>query len=211
MPQHHDCLIITANPGNGGGSAPSLPAGTAVHLPPESETHHRASDRAFTSGRKDRLDKLTFRDEGQVDVPAALLAGFAAGVVFVGTMFVEIRLSGKQLNDLVLLGRPITGNPETAAVAGLPIHLLNSAGLALVYAVYVRERLPGPPAVRGTLFALIENALLYPFTSFEGNHPAIRDGQVDRYWSLSSHLWTVPRHVAFGLVLGSLYERIRKN
>jgi hypothetical protein len=148
-------------------------------------------------------------EEERLNVGAATLAGVAAGLLYAGTMYAEIRLSGRKLNDLVLLGRPFTGNPENAALAGLPIHLLNSTGLALLYAAYGRRRLSGPPAVRGTIFTLIENVVLYPFAYFEDIHPAIKDGQVDRYWSLKSHLWTVPRHVVYGLTLGPLYERLR--
>jgi hypothetical protein len=155
------------------------------------------------------LDRLTKKRKDQVDASAAVLAGIVAGLLYAGTMYVEIRLSGRKLNDLALLGRPFTGNPKTAELAGLPIHLLNSAGLALVYAAYGRKRLPGPPAIRGTIFTLIENVVLYPLTYFEGVHPAIQDGQVDRYWSIRSHLWTVPRHVIYGLTLGTLYERFR--
>lgn len=145
------------------------------------------------------------------DLRSATLAGFAAGAVFVATMKIDNRLSGKKLDDLVLLGRPITDNPRTAALAGAPIHLLNSAGLGVVYAAFGRQWLPGPSAFRGALFSLIENAVLYPLTIFEGSHPAIKDGQIDRYWSLSSHLWTAPRHIAYGAVLGSLYERLRND
>jgi uncharacterized protein DUF6789 len=155
------------------------------------------------------LERLRFWNPERVDAPAAAIAGVVAGIAFSGTMYVEIRLSGRKLNDLVLLGRPLTGSPDKAALAGFPIHELNAAALGVVYATYGRNRLPGPPALRGALFTLIENVVLYPLTYFEGIHPAVKDGQVDRYWSLHAHLWTVPRHVAYGLVLGSLYERLR--
>lgn len=145
----------------------------------------------------------------QFDAKAAVVAGVAGGAVFIVTMKLEIRLSGRNLNDLVLLGRPVVRNPETAARAGLLMHGLSSAGLGALYATFARQLLPGPPAVRGALFATVENTLLYPVTALEGAHPAINDGQIDHYWSLRSYLWTVPRHLAYGLVLGSLYERLR--
>jgi len=139
------------------------------------------------------------------------MAGLVAGIVFVATMKIDNRFSGNKLDDLVLLGRLVTGNPRTAALAGTPIHLFNSAVLGVVYAAFGRQWLPGPPAFRGALFSLIENAVLYPLLIFEGAHPAIKDGQIDRYWSLSSHLWTAPRHIAYGAVLGSLYERLQND
>ena len=38
----------------------------------------------------------------------------------------------------------------------------------------------------------------------------IRDGQIDRYWPLTAYLLSIPRHVTYGAVLGSLYERLRR-
>jgi hypothetical protein len=51
--------------------------------------------------------------------------------------------------------------------------------------------------------------ILYPITLFEDIHPAIRTGQVDRYFTWPAFWQSVPRHIAFGAVLGVLYERLR--
>jgi hypothetical protein len=79
--------------------------------------------------------------------------------------------------------------------------------LAALYGA-IEHRIPGPPWLKGILFANVENAILYPITVLEDRHPAIRDGQVDRYFNWPAFWQSVPRHVAYGVVVGSLYDRI---
>jgi hypothetical protein len=110
------------------------------------------------------------------------------------------------VDDLVILGRQFISNPNHARVVGGMIHAVNSVGLAALYAL-VEPRLPGPPWVRGVLFSNIENIVLYPITMFEDHHPAVRDGQVDRYFNWPAFWQSVPRHIAYGAVLGTLYSR----
>ena len=84
-----------------------------------------------------------------------------------------------------------------------------SAGnLARFYAMLER-RIPGPPWLKGVIFANLENVILYPITRFEDMHPAIRTGMVDRYFTWPASWQSVPRHIAFGAVLGALYDRLR--
>ena len=59
------------------------------------------------------------------------------------------------------------------------------------------------------IFATVENVILSPITRFEDIHPAIRTGQVDRYYNWPAFWQSVPRHIAFGVVLGTLYDRLR--
>jgi hypothetical protein len=51
--------------------------------------------------------------------------------------------------------------------------------------------------------------ILYPVTRFEDIHPAIRTGQVDRYYNWPAFSQSVPRHIAFGALLCVLYDRMR--
>src|SRR5829696_3418070 len=60
----------------------------------------------------------------------------------------------------------------------------------------------GCPGKKGVIFANVENVILYPITLFEDNHPAIRMGQVGRYFNWPAFWQSVPRHIAFGAVLG---------
>jgi hypothetical protein len=68
------------------------------------------------------------------------------------------------------------------------------------------RRLSGPAWLKGIIFANVENVILYPITWFEDIHPAIRDGQVDRYFNWPAFWQSVPRHIAFGAVLGVVYN-----
>ena len=40
-------------------------------------------------------------------------------------------------------------------------------------------------------------------------HPAIRDGQLDDYWSLPAFVESLPPHLVYGAIVGPLYERFR--
>ena len=143
------------------------------------------------------------------DPKAALIAGLAAGTAYVATMEFDNRLSGINQDDLALVGRPLVEGPDHARTVGLPIHVFNSVSLALVYAALAHDRFPGPPWFRGALFAMLEDTVLYPLALLERYHPGIRNGEIDRYWNWSAYLLSIPRHVAYGAVLGSLYERLR--
>ena len=132
-----------------------------------------------------------------------VVAGLAAGAAFALVLEADLRLTGNNADDFVILGRPFVKQREHAHRLGAVIHAFNSIALAALYA-RVHNRLPGPPWLKGVLFANIENALLYPITVFEDLHPAIQDGQVDRYFTWPSFWQSVPRHIAYGAVLGVL-------
>ena len=153
---------------------------------------------------------MALRSRKQVDVVAALIAGLAAGATYIVTMEIDNRLSGINEDDLKLLGRPFVADPDRAKPAGIPVHFGNSVALALAYARVAHDRLPGPPWLRGAVFATIENTALYPIAKLEGYHPGVRDGQIDRYWTLPAFLLSIPRHLTYGAVLGTLYDRIRR-
>jgi hypothetical protein len=159
-------------------------------------------------GRRENR-KVLKRLTGDVDVNAATIAGLAAGAVFVATMEIDTRVTGMAIDDLALLGRPFVRGPEHARLAGAPIHFGNSAALAIAYAAVAHDRLPGAPWLRGVLFALVEGTVLYPLAALEQHHPGIRKGEIDRYWSLRAYLQSIPRHITYGAVLGSLYDRLR--
>ncbi len=143
------------------------------------------------------------------DWRAVGLAGAAAGAVFVAVLEADLRLTGNDVDDLVLLGRPFVRDRKRARLAGLTIHTVNSVVLAGVFAS-IADRLPGPCWLRGVIFANVENLALYPLLVFEDHHPAIREGVLDDYWTWSSFLQSIPRHVAYGAVLGAVYERLHR-
>ena len=144
----------------------------------------------------------------ELDPKAVAISGLAAGAAYVAVLETDLRLTGRNVDDLMVLGRPFTEEPAKARALGSAIHALNSLALASLYAMLER-RIPGPAWLKGVLFANVENVILYPITRFEDIHPAIRTGLVDRYFTWPAFWQSVPRHIAFGAVLGVLCDRSR--
>ena len=144
----------------------------------------------------------------QLDPKAVAISGLAAGAAFVAVLETDLRLTGRNVDDLMILGRPFTEEPAKARALGGAIHAVNSLALASLYGLLER-RIPGSAWLKGVIFANVENVILYPITLFEDIHPAIRTGQVDRYFTWPAFWQSVPRHIAYGAVLGVLYDRLR--
>jgi hypothetical protein len=151
--------------------------------------------------------KILTRRVRQLNTRAVVVSGLAAGVAFVAVLEADLRLTGRNVDDLAVLGRPFVTDPNTARIAGGAIHAINSVALASLYGL-IEHRVHGPGWLKGVVFANVENLILYPITILEDKHPAIRDGQVDRYFNWPAFWQSVPRHVAYGAVLGTLYERL---
>jgi hypothetical protein len=132
--------------------------------------------------------------------------GILAGLAYAATAEIDNRISGKRLDDLALLGRPFVPDERQARKAGLAIHLANSVVLAGIFQ-YVRRWIPGGSVSQGVTFALVENTLLYPIAALEDLHPGIRNNEIDRYFTLPAYLLSIPRHIAYGVVLGFLAGR----
>jgi hypothetical protein len=143
-----------------------------------------------------------------LDANAVAVSGLAAGAAFVAVLEADLRLTGRNVDDLMILGRPFAEELTKARAIGGAIHAVNSLALATLYAM-LEPRLPGPAWLKGIVFANVENVVLYPITMFEDIHPAIRLGEVDRYFTWPAFWQSVPRHIAFGAVLGILYDRLR--
>ncbi len=142
---------------------------------------------------------------------AGAVAGIIAAALFAAEMELDRRLLRHNTDDFILLGRMVSADPAQARVAGLGIHLINGALVGAVYGLAFHEWLPGPPAARGATFANAENVSLYPLGLLEHHHPAIREGQIAPYWNLTAFFQETIRHVAFGLALGSLTERLLRS
>jgi hypothetical protein len=144
----------------------------------------------------------------QLDAKAVAVSGLAAGTAFVAVLEADLRLTGRNVDDLMILGRPFFADPTKARAIGGAIHALNSLALAGLYGMLER-RIPGPAWLKGVVFTNVENVILYPGTRFEDIHPAIRTGQVDRYYNWPAFWQSVPRHIVFRVVLGMVYDRVR--
>jgi xanthosine utilization system XapX-like protein len=91
---------------------------------------------------------------------------------------------------------------------GMVMHFGNGAALGVVYALIAHGRLPGPPIVRGLTFTTVETVGLYPLALLEGFHPGIKEGHLRSYLSKTAFAQQVLRHIAYGIVLGPLTERL---
>lgn len=148
--------------------------------------------------------------DARADLPAAAVAGAVAGAAFLLAMAGDLALVKHKADDRILLGRFVTADPDRARSVGTVLHLASGAALGMVYAAVAQERLAGPPWLRGAIFATVENTLLYPLALLENHHPGIRDGHLDRYWTPVAFAQSIPRHLVYGAVLGSLYARLRR-
>ena len=144
----------------------------------------------------------------ELEPKAVAISGLAAGAAFVAVLEIDLRLTGRNVDDLMVLGRSFTENPEKARALGGAIHAVNSLALASLYGL-VERHIPGPSWLKGIIFSNVENVILYPITLFEDIHPAIRTGMVDRYFTWPAFWQSVPRHIAYGAVLGVLYDRLQ--
>jgi hypothetical protein len=137
------------------------------------------------------------------------VAGLAGGIAFAVTMFADMAISRRRVNDFQMLAGfgPLE---KTWRVTGPLIHMAASASMGAIYAL-CEPRLRGPGWLRGVTFGLTENALLWPAVVLVDRfHPAIRRGDLpsfNRPWPFIAENF---RHVAYGLVLGLVFERIAR-
>lgn len=136
------------------------------------------------------------------------IAGLAAAIAYAVEQEFDLRAFDHNTDDLTLLGRMVTGDDQLIRPVGLAMHLANGAAVGTVYALFLHERLPGPPVVRSLTFLMAETAALYPLAVFEKHHPGIREGRLDSYLTGTGFAQQVARHVAFGAVLGPLTARL---
>lgn len=138
------------------------------------------------------------------------LAGLAGGVAFAAVMHADLALTGNRVNDFRLLGQfgPLAARWR---LTGPLAHAVNSAALGVCYGV-LEPRLPGPGWLRGLLFALGENAALWPLVLLiDRHHPAVRRGELASYYRPSAFGWESLRHAAYGLVLGATFARMARH
>lgn len=134
-------------------------------------------------------------------------AGIVSGLAYLAAQSVDLSITKNKVDDRVLLGRLVPVHHTQAVTVGTFMHLLNSVIFAAVFRLVGRDLLSGPMWWRGTVFATLENVLLYPLAILEDFHPALRDGQMDSYQNWTAFAQTAWRHVVIGAVLGALTPR----
>lgn len=140
-------------------------------------------------------------------IASGAVAGMAGIAAWLAVQEVDRRLLKHDTNDLILIGRPLTAKRSLVEPVGLGVHLMNGAIVGGVYSRTAHDRLPGPPAVRGMTFLVAENVVLYPLALLEDHHPGIIEGSLARYWNWTAFFQQTIRHIAFGVVLGTLTGR----
>ena len=149
-------------------------------------------------------------DESTHRTAAGIVAGLVAGVAFLVAMALDILLTRSRANDLRLLSGMVPGMGRFWPVLGTVMHMVNGAALGALYA-HIEHKFPGPGWVKGTVFALVENTLLWPIiTVLDRVHPEIRSGRLPAFNRPVPFLQEVFRHVVYGAVLGWVYERLRR-
>ena len=149
-------------------------------------------------------------EKTDVDIPRALLAGSAAGTAYLASMWADNKLSRHKFDDIKLVGQIFTTKSPIWQLQGLVGHYGFSGVMALVYAAYAYNRLPGPDWFRGFLFLQIENSSLYLLAPLmDPHHAGVKSGQIPRVWKWKTFWGQVVRHIAFGVTLGALYRETR--
>ncbi len=109
-------------------------------------------------------------------------------------------------DDVELLGKAVTRG-ERWYPAGLALHLENGALFGAAYAI-VAPALPLPPALRGPVVAVVQNAAFWPLGVVSDRfHPARTELPqfAGNRRAFAQSTW---RHLLFGTVLGELERRL---
>lgn len=143
----------------------------------------------------------------ETDDKRAILSGMAAGTAFLATAWLDSRLSSHPFNDLKLVGQFLTTRSPLWQIQGLAGHYGFSAIMSLIYARIAYPRLPGPLSLKGLIFLQIENSLLYPVAPLiDRLHAGMKQDELPPLMNWKTFWGQFWRHVAFGLVLGTLYR-----
>lgn len=139
---------------------------------------------------------------------AGAVAGIASSGAYALAQTVDLELFDYPTDDFVLLGRMVTDDESLIRPIGAAMHFTNGALLGVAYALIARDRLPGSPLVKGFSWTMMETFGLYPMAFLENLHPAVREGRLPSYLTGKGFAQQIVRHVAYGVVLGSVTERM---
>lgn len=133
------------------------------------------------------------------------ISGFAGGIAMAIVQELDLRAFRYCTDDFLLLGGAFGATGSAARRIGIGVHALNSTAVGAVYGLTAANvsRLPGP--MKGMIFAMIENATLYPVLLLEDRHPLVTSGELASYRSWTAFTQEVLRHLAFGAATGAVY------
>lgn len=90
-------------------------------------------------------------------------AGAFASIIYVGAMSADMALTGYYSSDVQLVEGLVRGKASRWPWIGLAGHLVNGAGLGVIYSI-VQRWLPGPAWLRGIFFSASFILLVFPAT-----------------------------------------------
>lgn len=138
------------------------------------------------------------------------VAGLAGGAAFSMVMSIDQRLSGCPADDYRLLA-DFGPFERSWPVIGRLVHAVNSVAVGITFSA-IEDRLRGPGWLRGLAFAMAENAILWPvIILIDRVHPAVRSGALPRYNQPAPAALELVRHAAYGVALGTVYERLESD
>lgn len=148
----------------------------------------------------------------------ALLAGLLGGVAFLAVVTMGRAVGMTRMNFLEMLGTMLVPNAGKATVyaTGLGVHLMASAGFGLAHAGLLHAigitsvgQAAGWDLVLGMAHGALVLAMLPP--ALTRMHPLVRTHVMDRPgialtgFGSGTPIGSLMAHVAFGLVVGSVY------
>lgn len=141
-------------------------------------------------------------------IVAGAIAGIAGSGAYALAQQVDMKAFDYPTDDFVLLGSLAPVDDDVGRPLGIAMHFGNGALLGIAYTLIGRNHLPGSPFVKGLTWTMLEMFALYPMAFFENLHPGIQKGLLPSYLTGRAFAQQVVRHVAYGVVLGPVTERV---
>src|SRR6185312_1575647 len=106
------------------------------------------------------------------------LAGIIGALVMLVAMALDLALTHRKTNELRLLAGIVPGGRRAWPVVGTFMHVMNGAALGALFG-RAHHGLPGPTWMRGVIFGLMENIILWPvIIVLDHIHPSIKRGEL---------------------------------
>lgn len=134
------------------------------------------------------------------------LAGIIGAVVMLFAMAFDIAITGRKTNELRLLAGMVPGGRKAWPIVGTAMHLVNGGALGALFG-RTHHGLPGSIWLRGIVFGLVENMVLWPVVIvLDHINPAVKRGDVEPFNRPVPFLQELFRHAVYGAALGAAYN-----
>jgi len=133
-----------------------------------------------------------------------IMAGILGTIAFDASMYVDIAITGVQLDIIELMGSLTVGESEYIQIVGHVVHFANGIGLALLFGYVAlpisKKIIKLPIVVYALAFSLIENTIAVWLVML----PLLGAGIAGVNIAPEVALMTFSRHIVFGAVLGGV-------